>query len=240
MPDLVGSDGAEHLVWPWNVGWLDLGELEQSSESERIVEPESAQGADAILNFGARMVLDLELSEIGNNEEVLGVISLLGLFVAFLFLSLGDEEAILVAADSKDPGLSVDLEVELGREGVRNVCTLVSPEIGHGVGHLEEEVVALSRGLVGSTEEPLLELPLEDWVLLGVETFPPVVLLEGEEAGLVDETQDRVAAVLGVEAVSAEATQRIARHVFDHKVVSQGPFDAVAFPLDTFGASHLF
>lgn len=80
------------------MSWLDLSKLKQPSKSETIVDPESTQSGDAILDLGTGVVLDLEFSEIGNDEEVFGVLSFLRLLVILLNLSLRDEETVVITS----------------------------------------------------------------------------------------------------------------------------------------------
>ena len=132
---LIGACSAEHLVGPRQMGWLDLGQLEDASQSQRVIQPESAQSSDSGLDLGAGVVLDFKFSEVGNDEEVLGVLAFLGLGVVLLLLALRDEEAVVVTPEPEHADVLVHLEMEMGGERVRDVGPLVGPEERHGVGH---------------------------------------------------------------------------------------------------------
>lgn len=117
LADLVGAKGrgAEHLVGAWEMGWLDLGQLEDAPQSQRVIQPKSAQSCDSSLDLSAGVVLDFKFPEVGNDEKVLGILALLGFSIILLFLALGDEEAIVVTPEPEHADLLVHLEVELGR-----------------------------------------------------------------------------------------------------------------------------
>lgn len=182
--------------------------------------------------------MNLEFSQIGDYKEIFGVFSLFGFSVILLLLAFGDEKAVMVTADSEDTCLLVDLKVQLGSQRIWNISSLVSSKVRHGMGHLDEEVTRVAWSLINPTDKSLLELAFENWIEFVVELHPVEVFLEREEPCLADEANDSVISVLGVDTVASQATKLVASHVFDDKVGSVGSFDNVAFPLDTFRASH--